>query len=568
MKDYFNDNYTIYKKETKVFSKNQNNKDKNIYFNTYREYPENNYNNSQQNFFHYNNINNPQIPKYIPFNVINNNISSNDRIYQKYYYINERNTPLHNYSTINNNNFRSSIPDFFENKIEKNNLEENNYLNKTSGFKALNRTLSYYNNKSRLYSASKSDNLNLNDYQLYLRQNSKFYLSIYRNKLIKVFVKNINKIIEKNKKKQIIKRFFNNLKNNYNRKSIKSNYFNNKYIQSDHKYNEYKDMIYNYIKSKNDLPMSEIYNMLRPKDKFFFNTINKKDNNINNKQRDKSSKNSSGILPKKIEIEKFKKLQKKYGTIYSTKKKQTLSFEDKIKNYINQKTIESTPSINIDNHIPRKKIIFKHKIKKSKNLSNIISEERKKNENINENDKSNNTLKSNKSMKRKKRLDSNSSSKSYKTLSDFRNVYNIYIIKNIITSDKRLFVYIKYINLDNFKNKKKNAYTKDILEISEIMNININRNKNMKSNIIKHKKKLSKIEEETDDKLNNNLSMSIRDDKYQEKSENENNQIKPKKEIIIDNNKKAYNIKKYNLSNLKKRYINYKNLKTEESEEK
>ena len=261
-------------------------------------------------------------------------------------------------------------------------------------------------------------------------------------------------------------------------------------------------------------------------------------------------------------------MQKKYGTIYSTKKKQTLSFEDKIKNYINQKTIESTPSINKDNHIPRKKIIFKHKIKKSKNLSNIISEERKKNENINENDKSNNTLKSNKSMKRKKRLDSNSSSKSYKTLSDFRNIYNIYIIKNIITSDKRLFVYIKYINLDNFKNKKKNAYTKDILEISEIMNININRNKNMKSNIIKHKKKLSKIEEETDDKLNNNLSMSIRDDKYQEKSENENNQIKPKKEIIIDNNKKVYNIKKYNLSNLKKRYINYKNLKTEESEEK
>ena len=568
MKDYFNDNYTIYKKETKVFSKNQNNKDKNIYFNPYREYPENNYNNSQQNFFHYNNINNPQIPKYIPFNVINNNISSNDRIYQKYYYINERNTPLHNYSTINNNNFRSSIPDFFENKIEKNNLEGNNYLNKTSGFKALNRTLSYYNNKSRLYSASKSDNLNLNDYQLSLRQNSKFYLSIYRNKLIKVFVKNINKIIEYNKKKQIIKRFFNNLKNNYNRKSIRSNYFNNKYIQSDHKYNEYKDMIYNYIKSKNDLPMSEIYNMLRPKDKFFFNTINKKDNDIKNKQRDKSSKNSSGILPKKIEIERFKKLQKKYGTIYSTKKKQTLSFEDKIKNYINQKTIESTPSINKDNHIPRKKIIFKHKIKKSKNLSNIISEERKKNENINENDKSNNTLKSNKSMKRKKRLDSNSSSKSYKTLSDFRNVYNIYIIKNIVTSDKRLFVYIKYINLDNFKNKKKSTYTKDILEISEIMNININRNKNMKSNIIKHKKKLSKIEEETDDKLNNNLSMSIRDDKYQEKSENENNQIKPKKEIIIDNNKKVYNIKKYNLSNLKKRYINYKNLKTEESEEK
>ena len=441
-------------------------------------------------------------------------------------------------------------------------------MNKTSGFKALNRTLSYYNNKSRLYSASKSDNLNLNDYQLYLRQNSKFYLSIYRNKLIKVFVKNINKIIENNKKKQIIKRFFNNLKNNYNRKSIRTNYFNNKYIQSDQKYNEYKDMIYNYIKSKNDLPMSEIYNMLRPKDKFFFNTINKKDNDKKNKQRDKSSKNSSGILPKKIEIEKFKKLQKKYGTIYSTKKKQTLSFEDKIKNYINQKTIETTPSINKDNHIPRKKIIFKHKIKKSKNLSNIISEERKKNENINENDKSNNTLKSNKSMKRKKRLDSNSSSKSYKTLSDFRNVYNIYIIKNIVTSDKRLFVYIKYINLDNYKNKKKNAYTKDMLEISEIMNININRNKNMKSNIIKHKKKLSKIEEETDDKLNNNLSMSIRDDKYQEKSENENNQIKPKKEIIIDNNKKVYNIKKYNLSNLKKRYINYKNLKTEESEEK
>lgn len=607
MKDYFNNKYTLFKTRTKVFPGN-NSKNKNMYLNLNPENQENDYNNTYQNFFQYNNINNPQGHTYIPLNVINNNISSNDRIYQKYYYINERNTPLHNYYTnnnhpnttyhnniykeknvnIGNNNDTSPIRGFIENqnfdyyineKLNKRKkLEQNDYINKSAGFKFLNRTMSFYNNKSKLYTANNMDKINQKENQYLKRKNDMLYLNIYRQKLIKVFVQNINKIIEKNKKKEIMIIFFNNLKKGFYKKRSSINYFNNKKIQNDPKYNEYKDMIYNYIKSKNNLPMSKIYNILKPLDKSQFNTINNASdvkNNIKNKIRNESNKNSYRVMTQKNEIEKFKKLQKKYGKIYEKKTKEISSFEDKINNYINHKTIESTSSINPDNDISRKKKVFKHKRKIEKNLTNYNLTDGKKKENINlinESDRNTNNnmaikeYKTKNITKRKKRLDSQSSSKSFKTISEIRNIYNIYIIKNIISADKRLYVNIKYIFLDH-KKKENNFYTNDTLEKSENINITIKGYNITKNNDIKHKKKLSKIEEEVDDKINTNLSQSIKEEKYHEKKEADQKKNINSIKGSFNSNNMVYNPKKFSLTNLKRKYINYQKLQAQDNNE-
>jgi len=557
MEKYFNNkNYTIYKTKTKIFSDNKKKKNQNIYFNLNPEYQNNNYNKTNQNFFQYNNnINNnysqydlnknTQIPTYIPFNVINNNISSNDRIYQKYYYINERNTPLKNYASNNNHPFTTNDRNFLGERILENpniqkeiNLEENDYMNKTTGFKILKRTLSSYNNKYKLLGRYKTIQTDSKSGELSFRQNNKQYINIYRNKLVKVFVQNINKIMEKIKKREIIKMFYNNLKKYYYSKRRRINYINKELNQNDPKYTEYKDMIYNYIKSKNNLPMSKIYNILRPQDKMIFNTINK--DKSKNKQKIDNDNNSSTIKVNKKEIERFKKMQKKYGNIYESKKKEIISFENKIKNYINHRTIESSSSTNNDNDISLKKFNVK--------TPNI------------------NAYKTKNIFKRKRRLNSKTSNKSYKTTSEVRNKYNIYIIKNIISSDKRLFLNINYINLENYNSSTK-FYTNDILQISDLIDITLLGNKYNKNIIARHKKKLSKIEEEIDDKINSNLSMSIKDnnkffEKKEEKEEENNNSIKSN----IFNNK-VYNSKKIGLSGIRRKYINYKTIKDNENKE-
>ena len=555
MEEYFNDKkYTIYKTKTKIFSDNKKNKNQNIYFNLNPGYQNNYYyNKTNQNFFPYsNNINNnysqynlnnnTHVPTYIPFNVINNNISSNDRIYQKYYYINERNSPLKNYSSNNNRAYTTHDRNFLDEGImespniqNENNFEENDYMNKTTGFKILKRTLSSYNDKYKLLGRYKTNNTDSKIDKLSFIQNNKHYINIYRNKLVKVFVLNINKIMEKNRKKEIMKIFYNNLKKIYYSKRKRINYLNKELNQNAPKYNEYKDMIYNYIKSKNNLPMSKIYNMLKPQDRISFSTINT--NGSKNKEKNYNN-NNENIKVNKKDIERFKKMQKKYGNIYESKKKEIISFENKIKNYINHRTIESSSSTNNDNDL------FKN--------------------NFNINTPNINAYKTKNIFKRKKRLNSKSSSKSYKTTSEIRNKYNIYIVKNIISSDKRLFLNINYINLENYNSLTK-FYTNDMLKISDLIDINLLGSKYSKNTIGKHKKKLSKIEEEIDDKINSNLSMSIKDnnkffEKKEEKGEEDNKLIKSN----IFNNK-VYNSKKIGLSGIRRKYINYKTLKDKEN---
>ena len=595
MKDYFNENkYRLFQTKTKLFYKNQNRKNQNSYLNLY---PQNqSYNNIDydSNSFQFNNNyntqfnpNNIQGTAYIPLNVINNNISTNDRIYQKYFYINQRNTPLNRYKTNHANttihfnsknknkmqqyiNARSPIPDLIENEnfdffIEKrlknnkrNNIGENNsYMNKTTGFNLINNDSLNKTNRTNL-----SNFYTLNNNDVIVNQNNKICLNIYRNKIAKNFVQIINKIIEKRKKKEIIQKFYNNLKKIYYIKGIKPNYLDSKYDKDDQKYKEYKDMIYNYIKSKNDLSNSKIYNILRPEDKMKFNTINairKNNSKFKIKEENNSSNNTSIITEKKSVLQRFKQLQKKYGKIYEKKRNESISFEDRIKNYINHKTIESTSSNN-DNSIRRKKIIFKHVRRNDKIKHKLNHTEENTNSNsIKVNINKNNLITEHKSNINKNKFDNQSSNKSFKSISVNRNknIYKIFIIKNIITPDKRLYVNINYINLNTSNKKKgKNSYNNDILEISEIIDINYKGEKsNNKNNNGKHMKKLSKIDEENDEKINTNLSMSIRDENNNNKEENKTiNAIG-----ISNNNKLNKNIRKKYL--YKKAYKNTNEIK-------
>ena len=611
MKDYFNifnkNKYTLFQTKTEIFPKNKNTQAQKIHYNYNPTFPKNtNYNNTDQNFFPYNtnlnNINNinqyvpnnPQGPTYIPFNVINNNISSNDRIYQKYFYIADRNNTLNNYNNSHANttfhrNYdkildsqykeertRSPIPDIIEKENydflikerlknkRKNYLNENKYGNKSTEVKFYNRAL-LSRSTSNFYSDNKKDNI--------LGQKNKTYLNIYRNKIVQIFVKIINKVIERYKKKEIMKNFFYNLKKSYYKNRIKINYLNDKYNKDDPKYNEYKDMIYNYIKSKNDLPMIKIYNILKPEDKFKFNTINslsKTNSKFRPKEESISNNTSSRTSQKFNEMQRFRQLQKKYGKIYEKKKNESISFEDKIKNYINQKTIDSTSSNNTDNDIFRKNIIFKRVRKNNKEYKKLNkTEEKRENNNISSNDIYNNNSSNikyikeykSKPIEKRRRMNSQSSYKSIKSTNDNKNRYKIYIVKNIVSSDKRIFVNINYINLsDKDKKSDKKYYSNDMLEISDVNEINYLGNNNNKNNNAKHKKKLSKIEEEIDDKINTNLSISIKENNNKNiinENQDKKEETNPKSmKRIINNNRINNNL----TAKFRKKYLYYKNL--------
>ena len=184
------------------------------------------------------------------------------------------------------------------------------------------------------------------------------------------------------------------------------------------------------------------------------------------------------------------------------------------KSFSNNKNLGDTPTKNIDN----KKIITK-KLKITPKISKNIKEEK---EGIN-----------NKKEK----------------------IYTIYNIKDIITSDKRLYVYINYIELDNKEKEKENKlgyYDDEFLRISNeidicINGLNIKKNKIRSNNyLLKQSKYLSKIEEEPYDKK------FMLSSKVQEKISNKNNMEK----AILILEKYKNKLKK---EILKKNIVNYKN---------
>ena len=592
MKDSFNDkNFIIFKTRSQIFNNKKNSrmqqKDLNQVNNSFT-----NKNFFQfRNYFNQYNSNSQEGSNYIPFNIINNNILSNDTIYQKYYYINQRNNQMNIYQKNNNvnktyfrnfknenklnNQYERRKSPFIKNinlgylknenlKIKKrSNLNENNFMNKTVRPYFLNRTLSSFDEKPKFYSMNIMDKLNSKETQLSFRQKSKKYLNIYRDQLVKIFVKNINKIIDKIKKRELMRKFYNNMKRIYYEKRYKTNYLNDKYNQSNAKYNEYKNMIYNYIKSKSDLSITSMYNILKPKDRKKHNSTNKK-----NMKNYKTNGKSDGNLDEKKEknqIERLKKLQKKYGKIYMEKKRE-ISFEGKINKYVNQKTIENTSSKAPDNDLPRNKFNLIRENKK--NFSEIFLKEKERNVNLQTEiypymiHKSPEIIENKiKNMhKRKKTTNSLTSNKSYNNLTNFKKIYNIYITKNIVTSDKKLFVNIKYISLDNFKSTKA-FFPNTVLKISKLVKINYIGNNNIKKHIKIHNKKLSNIEEEIDEKINSNLSLSKRENKYLEKGEKTETKIIKSIKGNINKNNIVYFSKNNVFSKIRRKnfYYKYKN---------
>ena len=592
MKDSFNDkNFIIFKTRSQIFNNKKNSrmqqKDLNQVNNSFT-----NKNFFQfRNYFNQYNSNSQEGSNYIPFNIINNNILSNDTIYQKYYYINQRNNQMNIYQKNNNvnktyfrnfknenklnNQYERRKSPFIKNinlgylknenlKIKKrSNLNENNFMNKTARPYFLNRTLSSFDEKPKFYSMNIMDKLNSKETQLSFRQKSKKYLNIYRDQLVKIFVKNINKIIDKIKKRELMRKFYNNMKRIYYEKRYKTNYLNDKYNQSNAKYNEYKNMIYNYIKSKSDLSITSMYNILKPKDRKKHNSTSKK-----NMKNYKTNGKSDGNLDEKKEknqIERLKKLQKKYGKIYMEKKRE-ISFEGEINKYINQKTIENTSSKTPDNDLPRNKFNLIRENKK--NFSEIFLKEKERNVNLQTEiypymiHKSPEIIENKiKNMhKRKKTTNSLTSNKSYNNLTNFKKIYNIYITKNIVTSDKKLFVNIKYISLDNFKSTKA-FFPNTVLKISKLVKINYIGNNNIKKHIKIHNKKLSEIEEEIDEKINSNLSLSKRENKYLEKGEKTEKKIIKSIKGNINKNNIVYFSKNNVFSKIRRKnfYYKYKN---------
>ena len=592
MKDSFNDkNFIIFKTRSQIFNNKKNSrmqqKDLNQVNNSFT-----NKNFFQfRNYFNQYNSNSQEGSNYIPFNIINNNILSNDTIYQKYYYINQRNNQMNIYQKNNNvnktyfrnfknenklnNQYERRKSPFIKNinlgylknenlKIKKrSNLNENNFMNKTVRPYFLNRTLSSFYEKPKFYSMNIMDKLNSKETPLSFRQKSKKYLNIYRDQLVKIFVKNINKIIGKIKKRELMRKFYNNMKRIYYEKRYKTNYLNDKYNQSNAKYNEYKNMIYNYIKSKSDLSITSMYNILKPKDRKKHNSTNKK-----NMKNYKTNGKSDGNLDEKKEknqIERLKKLQKKYGKIYMEKKRE-ISFEGEINKYINQKTIENTSSKTPDNDLPRNKFNLIRENKK--NFSEIFLKEKERNVNLQTEiypymiHKSPEIIENKiKNMhKRKSRTNSLTSNKSYNNLTNFKKIYNIYITKNIVTSDKKLFVNIKYISLDNFKSTKA-FFPNTVLKISKLVKINYIGNNNIKKHIKLHNKKLSNIEEEIDEKINSNLSLSKRENKYLEKGEKTEKKIIKSIKGNINKNNIVYFSKNNVFSKIRRKnfYYKYKN---------
>ena len=518
MKDYFNPKkYTLIKTKTQIFPSKKNIKNQNIYVRLNPEYIKDNYPSN-------NTYIQAQAPTYIPYNIINNNISSNDKIYQKYFYINQRTTPLNyknnqtynNFNNINERNIkggiRSPVADYIENQnLDKYNLEENDYKNSTTGFQILNRMKGKYNNNMNFKTSNNFNKISSR------QKNNKKYISDYEINLVKNFIEIINKVIEKKKRKELFKNFFNNIKN-YSKRKVYLNYINNLNNKEKSKYNEYKDMVYNYIKSKNSLPMSKIYNkVFKPEDKIKFKTINA-NKTINQTSKDNNNTSINDTY-RKNEIKRVRQLQKKYGKIYEKKMKENISFEDRVKNYINHKTIESNSSINTDNSLRRQKLIYKKIGRTERNFHKM-----------NLADKIHKTHKTNIDD-----LDNNN-----------RITYKIYILKNIVTADKRIYVSINYISLDNKdKNKINNIsfYDNDILDMSDKIVINYLGNKSKTNNTVRHRKKLSKIEEEIDDKLMN-LSNIIRENKYAKRKEKNEDNEKSIKTIDANNSSNKKHIKK------------------------
>ena len=553
-------NNRIYKTKTDILPNNlKYEQEPKIYIKLDPEYLENNYKKAEKKYNNYNNNNKIFNKQYL--NNINNSVDNDNRRQNSYNDNNNNNkeyiamSPIKKYIEKKNFNIYLGEGKKAGNQNDKSNINSMNdeiYVNKSVdlNYPKNNRYIDNNANDSESFRSSQTQgNKNI----AYLN------INIYQKKMIIIFAQIINKIIQKNKRRYIFKIFVNNMS------KIKSTY-NKKFQKKNTKYNEYKNIINNYVKANNnnynDSSNNELINKMKNRNK---GPIIQRNNNNNLKFQKTDN-----------DIKRLKELQKKYAQIYEKKKNSNsnISNDFKYRNYILRKT--KTQSIfnknnlynktkqnnnlhdvtEILNELNEKK---KAKLLKNKLIRNIkdspqTSLRRKFNPYINVNksqtfypmpnlEESEETPSKNKNINNnqiivKKLKITPKLSKNIKKdniINKNEEIYKVYNIKDIVTRDKRLYVYINYITLYNKRKEDENSmyyYDNSLLKISNEININIYRlNKNkkrLKRYILKNYNNLSKIEEESYSRgnekmiINNDIEKGIlKLEKYKNKLKNE-----------------------------------------------
>jgi hypothetical protein len=396
-----------------------------------------------------------------------------------------------------------------------NNIKEDVYPNKSLELNNLYNNRYNFNNINEQYIKTETERNRTLPY---------FKINIYQKKMVNIFIQIINKVLQRHKKKDILNSFFDKLKQYYSDK----NDFKHKFQKKNTKYNEYKNIINNYVKTSNNNSKN---------DNEFSKNIKNRNKNINTERN-----NNSSLKPQKTDYslndkKRLKELQKKYDKIYEKKKNSTISVDDKYLDYMLRKTKTQYDLSKINKNNNNESLIGQNKTKLLKNkLISYVNTNRNKpysnskkfnsfskfkenfedNFNIGTPSKSN-SRNSNKIITKRLKITPKISKNIKEEKENINNKkeenYEIYNIKDIITPDKRLYVYINYITLNNKDKSKKfrlDYYNDDLLKISNEININLyglnKKKKRFKSSnyFIKNSKILSKIEEEPFEKNNNN----------------------------------------------------------------
>ena len=525
-----NNKYKIYKtKEDSLPYNSQYKPNSEEYIKLDPEYLENNYKkeeNYQNNNNNYNNKNYRINP-----NTKNNNYNANKNNFKKSPLNSKRLKETESPLEINDNN------QYYEsNTLDINNRDiifpDNFNVNKTiSPFKNNNnkrRSFNYNKNENNIYDDSiylnrsieydnSKNNINNNYLTMTEPKNYSPRLIIYQKKMITIFVQIINKIIEKKKKKSMMTKFLNELKNKNEYSKYYENYL---YRRRNTKYNSYKNILFVSAREKNRSPKGVKYNISNNDNKLIKNIRKEKKYEINQRYNNTLKPKKKGN--NKTNMERLKQLQKKYEKIYEKKKNdKTTSIDDKYKRYILRKNkTQDVFNITFDKPLTDEKY-FKTKI-----LKNRINTGRKKPSPINLSHDFIPTFNKGTFIKFPKITEKegkNYKIKNYNTPKNTKNkikiikkvkiipqvpivkkteIFKVYNIKDIVTPDKRLYVYINYITLSNKKKdklKEYKYYDNNLLKISDRISINyidINKKYKPKFKIIKYQIYLTKIKEE------------------------------------------------------------------------
>ena len=459
----------------------------------------------------------------------------------------------YNFYINNNNKYIRNYNNNFDEKRYKNKSIEYNILNSNILNTKVNTNTKINTNKK--INTNTNKNINTNNINNKLSQtqtkNDIYYINKYQKKMTTIFIQILNRFIEKYKRRKILTIFFNQLKNNKNNNS------NNLFTKKVSKYNEYKD-INNFIRSNNNAYKKEIYIITKNENENALINNIKKEKKVEVNQRNNNKLNYKSKTKVKInnDIKRLIQLQKKYDNIYE--KKRIINnnrVDDNFQKYIMRKNKTQNTFItnrntinNINNDHPyvaydpvneqkklRNKLLKNRIIQKRRELSaedldnDYIPPMNYRNEvkyTLNEGEKFNTPkFKTPRNTSNKKVLKNiKSSPNSFKNVKNKNKIitkeetYEVYNIKDIVTPDKRLYVYINYINLYNKKADKRNRfnyYDNRLLKISNRIIIKyINKRmkyKPQKKYYINYPKGLTKIEEES---MDSNIEKEKRYKKY------------------------------------------------------